>query len=216
MTKPDVGKGSGKKGGLAYMIKQSETTSPTPSLTLCGRPLQWFCINDVVMGGQSVASVSATDDGFLLFEGSISTDGGGFCSCRTRDGDKPFGIGYTSSGLKVTYVSDNSRYKVALSAGPLQSRNVEWVCELPPGEGRHTVVLPFADFRSSIHGEPQEGMIFDSEAITSFGVICSVFDMKRSRVPDFHGGQFRFSLQAVEAVSIQASRAAPRFCCACR
>jgi len=204
------GKGTGKKGaGLAYMQKQAESTVPTPSVLLNGKVLEWFCINDVVMGGQSAASVAANPNGFLAFEGEVSTVGGGFCSCRTRNGDSPLGLGPDATGLKLTYVSDElaqHRYKVSLSAGDMQSRNVSWQCELPEIAGRNCVDLPFCKFRASIHGQPQEGVSFNPADITSFGINCSVFDMGGSRVEQLNGGAFKFVLEQIEAVTEESSK----------
>ena len=47
--------------------------------------LKWYVIDDVVMGGRSKSSVSADKDGKMQFQGSLSTVGGGFCSCRTHE-----------------------------------------------------------------------------------------------------------------------------------
>lgn len=220
MAPPGVkgeGKGEGRKGGgLAYMQKQAETRVPTPSVLINGGVLEWFCINDVVMGGGSNATVAADSDGFLAFEGEVSTVGGGFCSCRTRQGDSPLGLGSAATALKLTYISDEltqHKYKVSLSAGDMQSRNVSWQCELPEMVGRNCVVLAFCDFKASIHGQPQAGMIFDPAEITSFGINCSVFDMGGSRVEKLEGGAFKFILEKIEVVTEAPSQSSICSCC---
>lgn len=197
------GKGSGKRGGgLDYMRRQAETTVPTPSLRLDGKVLEWFCINDVVMGGQSTASVAANSDGHLVFEGNVNTSGGGFASCRTRSDDS-LGLGSCATGLRLRYVSDElsrHRYKVALSVGDMQSRSVSWQWELPVAEGRNSVIMRFCDLRASIHGQPQDGHVFDPATVTSFGINCSVFDMAGERAEQLEGGAFTFTLEGIDTV----------------
>lgn len=44
--------------GLPYMLRQAKETVLTSSLSLGGSPpLEWFVLNDVVMGGQSESVV---------------------------------------------------------------------------------------------------------------------------------------------------------------
>eukprot|EP00808_Paulinella_micropora_P000857 g46266.t1 len=50
--------------------------------TPAGTPLSFYCINDVVMGGRSDSGLAPTPSGGLLFQGVISTVGGGFTSFR--------------------------------------------------------------------------------------------------------------------------------------
>jgi hypothetical protein len=46
---------------------------------------EWFRVNDVIMGGRSSSSLDTDADGRLVFEGVISTNGGGFASMRTTE-----------------------------------------------------------------------------------------------------------------------------------
>merc|ERR1712012_1510298 len=94
-------------------------------------------------GGQSSSSVSPTEAGCLQFEGTISTVGGGFCSCRTSE--VPFGFAEDARGLRVTYVCDDKQYKISLSAAsmhdpslPVSTRDLTWSCKLPDGAGKHS------------------------------------------------------------------------------
>ena len=70
--------------GYPYMVQQQKARLTTGGLTLgASRPLEWFTLNDVVMGGRSESSCESDDRGGLVFRGVVSTVGGGFCSCRT-------------------------------------------------------------------------------------------------------------------------------------
>jgi len=44
---------------------------------------QWYAVNDGVMGGLSSGG-PRFDDGIMIFEGMINTNGGGFSSLRSR------------------------------------------------------------------------------------------------------------------------------------
>ena len=70
--------------GYPYMVQQQKARLTTGGLTLgASGPLEWFTLNDVVMGGRSESSCESDDRGGLVFRGVVSTVGGGFCSCRT-------------------------------------------------------------------------------------------------------------------------------------
>jgi hypothetical protein len=70
--------------GQAYMQAQAEDTLESPLLKMFGStPLQWYCLNDIVMGGMSSSNLQLTSSGALEFSGVINTQGGGFAGCRT-------------------------------------------------------------------------------------------------------------------------------------
>ena len=70
--------------GMAYM-REEESHLVNTSLTLNGKALQWYKVNDVVMGGHSTSMLEATEEGGLRFSGMISTQDGGFASCSTLE-----------------------------------------------------------------------------------------------------------------------------------
>ena len=78
-----VGGGEQQLRGMPYMRQQAEQR--TSALTLGGTELEWFVLNDVVMGGRSESKCERTEAGGLHFSGTVSTVGGGFCSCRTHE-----------------------------------------------------------------------------------------------------------------------------------
>lgn len=205
------GKGGGRKGsGLPYMLAQAKVRTTAPACDFNDCRLEWFCINDVVMGGRSEASCSADEFGCLIFQGVVSTVGGGFASCRTADG--ALGFTKTDIGLRVTYTSDGCQYKVNLSAGsmhesnaPIRSRDLQWGCPLPAPAGRRTVDLPFTEFRASVHGQPMPDEVLDAASLQSIGLNCSIFDMEGCAVPGLSGGPFVFKLEKLEVVRTSTS-----------
>jgi len=72
--------GSEQLRGRAYMAQQELRTVITPAL----HALHWFQVGDLVMGGRS-SSLIENPNGLLRFSGEVNSNGGGFCSCRTRD-----------------------------------------------------------------------------------------------------------------------------------
>ena len=139
-----VGGGEQQLRGMPYMRQQAEQR--TSALTL-GTELEWFVLNDVVMGGRSDSKCERTEVGSLHFSGTVSTVGGGFCSCRTHE--SALGAG-GSTALRLEFTCDESLYKVTLSCGSMSARDVNWQHELPQlGAGHHTVTLPLAHFSGS-------------------------------------------------------------------
>ena len=74
--------------GMAYMHEMKQHTST--ALSLNGRPLHWYRVDDVVMGGHSESALAVTGAGGLRFYGNISTRDGGFSSCSTLP--QPLGL----------------------------------------------------------------------------------------------------------------------------
>ena len=74
--------------GMAYMHEMKQHTST--ALSLNGRPLRWYRVDDVVMGGHSESALAVTGAGGLRFYGNISTRDGGFSSCSTLP--QPLGL----------------------------------------------------------------------------------------------------------------------------
>ena len=57
--------------------------------------LVWKVLDDVVMGGKSLSSakvVEGYDGNYVRFSGETNTDGGGFCSVRTKNFEPPFDL----------------------------------------------------------------------------------------------------------------------------
>ena len=194
-----VGGGEQQLRGMPYMRQQAEQR--TSALTLgAGTELEWFVLNDVVMGGRSESTCERTEAGGLLFSGTVSTVGGGFCSCRTHESALGAAVG-GSTALRLEFTCDESLYKVTLSCGSMSARDVSWQHELPQlGAGHHTVTLPLAHFSGSIHGQPVPGAELDTAALSSIGLNSSIFDMQGQAIPGREGGPFSFTLHALEWV----------------
>ena len=145
--------------GFPYMMQQREKRTRSSLILGSSGPLEWYCLNDVVMGGQSVSSCEADDaSGGLTFSGAVSTVGGGFCSCRTHDDSSlapPAGSAAVTA-LKLRFTSDSALYKLTLSTGEMtaetardRNRDLNWQYQLPEGAGSHTVTVPLTEMHVS-------------------------------------------------------------------
>lgn len=81
--------------------------------------LIWKVLDDVVMGGKSLSSAKVQDGGkdgnFVRFSGETNTDGGGFCSVRTKNFEPAFdlseykGIVFEAKSSKILKYKFNLR-----------------------------------------------------------------------------------------------------------
>jgi hypothetical protein len=93
--------------GQEYMREQAKRT--LPALCINEAALEWYCLNDTVMGGKSSSRLEATDDGALCFCGSININGGGFASCRTADASLE--VQSDTTGVTIVVSGEPSRHK---------------------------------------------------------------------------------------------------------
>ena len=134
-----------------------------------GKTDDWFTVNDAVMGGVSVGTVTYTDDA-LVFAGALSRENnGGFASLRSR----PLGLDltpYRSARLRIR--TDGRPYDFRL----ITARQVSYKkrLEAPPGDWAE-VTFPLPGLPGSWRGRPT-GDTLSAErlgAIESLGFILS-------------------------------------------
>ena len=136
------------------------------------RSLDWRPVNDGVMGGRSSGG-PAFENGRMIFEGVINTNGGGFSSVRT-----PLTPGDLSqaSSLTLRVKSDGRTYKVTLKSDAfLRGRAVSFQGEIPvttAGEWAD-VIVQFDDLKGSIFGRPVRGAKFNKDAVSELGIIIA-------------------------------------------
>lgn len=197
-----------------------------PALRLAGHTLQWFRLDDGVMGGQSETQhvTDTTTDGspVLHFTGTINTDGGGFTSIRTRI---PAGLlDSKTQAVRLRFQGDGKTYKLFLTdgsratGGPM-SRTPSWQADVPtrriePGSGEEweeaTVPLSslLPNFGPSMRSRPPEeekkNYTFDPSTMQEIGLMLSLklANGKPNPKETFGEGIFPFSLrlQSIEAV----------------
>lgn len=179
------------------------------ALNLLGEGLNWFRLDDGVMGGQS-ETVHSNDSGGLHFKGTINTDGGGFCSIRARL-PQCFQPGIT--GFKLKFIGDGKTYKLTLSDGNAStggpfSRTPSWQVDLPTQAGtEQTAVLHLCEMKPAFGGRASSrpsddditSYVLDITGIREIGLMLSLKLSDGSPNPKetFGEGIFPFSLQVL-------------------
>lgn len=155
---------------------------------------QWTVVNDNVMGGRSLGDLSF-DDGILIFEGEINTDGGGFASLRLplepnalegRDRIE-FRARPDDRSYVVTFDDNlNSRDRRVSHRAPIEfGRTGEW----------QTVSVSFDALFPALFGQPIDDLPFRKDLATRMGLMIS----------DGVDGPFRLEVDWIDFCSIQNS-----------
>ena len=74
-------------------------------------------LDDVVMGGKSLSSAKVLelkDGNIVRFSGATNTDGGGFCSVRTKNFEPPFDLSQYNGLVFEAKSSKTFKYKFTL------------------------------------------------------------------------------------------------------
>lgn len=151
----------------------------------------WQAVNDGVMGGQSSGGPDF-ENGTMVFNGVLNTNGGGFSSIR-----RPIVEGSLdgASGLKMHIKSDGRTYKLSLRTNTAhQDRQVSFqapISSTAPGKWEE-VFVTFDSISASLFGRPVEGAEFDVAAVNSLGII----------IADNRDGPFRFETNLIEACQL--------------
>lgn len=185
-----------------------------------GGELKWFRLDDGVMGGQSETNHVSSGTGELHFDGTINTNGGGFCSIRARLGEE--GLGEDVTGIKLKIVGDGKTYKFTITdgnsstGGPFSS-SPSWQIDVPTKEGQEEdVVVSFADLKPSFGGRPssrpsedeKSKYKFDVSSMSEIGLMLSLQLSDGSPNPKetFGEGIFPFSLKVKSIETIQKAK----------
>ena len=162
--------------GMAYMHEMKQHTSS--ALSLNGRALSWYHLDDQVMGGHSESALEVTAAGGLRFYGNISTRDGGFSSCSTKP--QPLGLTKATLGFNVTVSGNGELFKLTVATSDSVWDPV-WSTDLPAPSlesgVRHTLLLPLASFTASRMGKNVPGVTLDPAAIQSVGINLALVDM---------------------------------------
>ena len=149
--------------------------------------LNWFVVNDNVMGGRSEGDFEITD-GELRFDGSTNTRGGGFSSIRTR----PLQMDLSDyQGLRLKVFGDGRRYTWRITTDARwRGREVGFWAEFDTVDGEwSTVDIPFTQFIPQYRGMQLQGPGVDPAEITGMGLM--IYDKK--------DGPFKLRLSSVHA-----------------
>jgi hypothetical protein len=184
-----------------------------PSLTFQNHDLRWFRLDDGVMGGQSETH-HREEEGCLNFAGTINTNGGGFCSIRTKISESL--LPSATNAIRITFQGDGKTYKLLLSDGSRSTfgpnrRSPSWQADIPTRNDstRQTVDIPITSLKPSWvftpSDEDKNGVQFDITTMVELGLMLSLklSDGSANPVHTFGEGVFPFSFKlfSIEAVS---------------
>lgn len=149
--------------------------------------LDWFVVNDNVMGGRSEGDFKI-EEGQLYFGGSTNTRGGGFSSIRTE----PLQLDLSSyQGMRLKVLGDGRRYTWRITTDARwRGRRVSYWAEFDTQQGEwSTVDIPFSSFIPQFRGVQLEGPDVDPAQITGMGLM----------IYDKQDGPFELRLASVHA-----------------
>ena len=177
------------------------------SLNFVNQALEWFRLDDGVMGGQSeTLHRSLKECESLDFCGTINTDGGGFCSIRANLNEPlpPY-----TKALKIQYTGDGKTYKLLLSDGTRGSRTPSWQADVPTTpQKKETQTIILESFKPSMGPRPAPaGLQFNANEMQEIGIMLSLklSDGSPNPVKTFGQGIFPFSLKvhSIEPVLLE-------------
>ena len=148
----------------------------------------WRAVNDGVMGGKSSGG-PRFDNGDMVFEGVINTNGGGFSSVRLDVEPGPLS---GAAGLNLRVKSDGRSYKITLKTDArYRFRPVSFQGLIPSTQSGEwaDVTVPFSALRASLFGRPVRGAEFNAAAIQEIGII----------IADGQDGPFEIRVESISA-----------------
>ena len=146
----------------------------------------WRTVLDGVMGGKSTGTRFA-EDGHMVFQGAINTDGGGFSSIR-RDMEPGEMAGAEAMRLKVR--TDGRDYRLTFRTSErFRGRSVSYQVPIPttpPGEWAE-VKADLSAPETSVFGRRVPAAPFEPSDVREMGIILA----------DGRDGPFRFEIAAM-------------------
>lgn len=150
----------------------------------------WRVINDGVMGGRSSGGPKF-ENGVMVFEGIINTNGGGFSSMRL---DVEAGLLSQAEALSLRVKSDGRAYRMSFRTDARhRGRPISFQALIPAtARGEWVdVSVPLHGLRASLFGRPVSGASFDKSKVWEMGFI----------IADGQDGPFRLEIESLKACS---------------
>ena len=149
--------------------------------------LEWFVVNDDVMGGRSSGGFEL-NDGNLMFTGSTNTLGGGFSSIRSRGPRMDLS---EFSGIRLRVRGDGRQYSWQLRTNAIcRGRELGFWSEFETTAGQWLGIdLPFAEFVPKFRGNELDVAPPNPAHIRGMGLMIS----------DGKDGPFAIAVDSVQA-----------------
>lgn len=151
---------------------------------------RWQIVNDGVMGGLSEGT-RFPETGYMVFQGMINTNGGGFSSLRRR---MMPGALAGAKGIRLTLRADGRDYKMTFRTSERwRGRSVSYQADIPNASdgGWSDLFVPFNTMRTSVFGRPVRAQPFDPSDVREMGIILA----------DGRDGPFRLEVKSMACVS---------------
>jgi monofunctional biosynthetic peptidoglycan transglycosylase len=131
------------------------------------RNLDWYIVNDTVMGGRSNSRVEIVDNR-LVFSGELNTKGGGFASTRSEPAQLDLG-GVTSLVLKVR--GDGRSYQMRLMSAKTR---ISYSANFTTEQAKWLEIeLPVTSFLPTWRGRKLNRPPIDPDDVTSIGFMIA-------------------------------------------
>jgi NADH dehydrogenase [ubiquinone] 1 alpha subcomplex assembly factor 1 len=178
--------------GLTLMTALFSTASADPPKLVTDfsqepGSLEWFVVNDDVMGGRSSGGFEL-NDGNLMFTGSTNTRGGGFSSIRSQGLQMDLS---EFSGIRLRVRGDGRQYSWQLRTNAMyRGRELGFWSEFETTAGQWLGIdLPFADFVPKFRGNKLDVAPPNPAHIMGLGLMIS----------DGKDGPFAIAVDSVQA-----------------
>ena len=155
------------------------------TINLLKNSLEWYTVNDGVMGGKSIGKVEKSHDGLLFYGETSLENNGGFSSVRCKI-EKPF---QNLKAVELQFKSDGRTYEVIC-----KQKGSEFAYRAPfktKSGVITTVTLTPADFIASYRGNKIDAPSLGLIELEEVGVILA----------DGNPGKFKFQLLDLSLIS---------------
>jgi len=131
--------------------------------------IDWFIVNDGVMGGLSSSNFSLNDQGNGVFSGDVSLENnGGFASLRYSF-DRIKIDSYQKLVIRVK--GDGKRYQIRLK--PNSNDYHSYITYVETTGKWETIEIPLSEFYPSFRGRKLEMPNFSGEYLEDFGILIA-------------------------------------------
>ncbi len=133
--------------------------------------MQWYSVDDRVMGGTSQSIFTTHDSGVGVFQGRVSAaNGGGFASVRSEHFSRSLAA---YQGIALHVLGDGHRYHVSLTTSETGPSLFYLAGFYPAPDEWFSFYLPFHRFRPKLRGQYLEGPRLNPGALTSLGFMIT-------------------------------------------
>lgn len=163
--------------------------------------LDWYSVDDGVMGGVSASQWRLTDDR-ALFTGEVSTaNNGGFASVRSPNFQPPLDLS-NAEGIQLRIQGDGKRYKF-IARSETQWDGLSYCYSFDTFNNRpQTVCIPFDQLIPVFRAKtvPEKGP-FNTRQVSAFQLMHSKFEYDGNLNPSFSPGMFGLEIETIKTYS---------------